>query len=148
MTVGTIPGAGGTQRLARILGRQKAMDMILTSSTVAGKEPEKLGLFIRSFPLNALLMGALASARKIASRSAPVVRLAKESILTGKSVTSRLAILIIPRTYSDNTVAEETHLDAGLRLERSLYYSSLSLEDRPVGMAAFVEKRQPVFDDR
>ncbi|KAF8849267.1 ClpP/crotonase [Acephala macrosclerotiorum] len=126
LSVGTIPGAGGTQRLARIVGKQKAMDMILTSSTVSGKELERLGLVARAFPLNRLYSETIDAAHKIASKSAPVVQLAKQAILN----------------------SEETHMEAGVKLERSLYYSSFSLEDRTEGMRAFVEKRQPVFKDK
>ncbi|TVY85532.1 Mitochondrial Enoyl-CoA hydratase [Lachnellula suecica] len=126
LTVGTIPGAGGTQRLTRVLGKQKAMDMILTSSTMTGKELQNFGLIAQTFPLDTLLTSTLAAAHKIASRSAPIVKLAKQSILN----------------------AEETHLEAGLKFERSLYYSSFGLDDRTEGMSAFVEKRQPVFKDK
>ncbi|CZR58230.1 related to enoyl-CoA hydratase precursor, mitochondrial [Phialocephala subalpina] len=108
LSVGTIPGAGGTQRLARIVGKQKAMDMILTSSTMSGKELERLGLVARAFPLDKLYTSTIDAAHKIASKSVPVVQLAKQAILN----------------------SEETHMDAGLKYERSLYYSSFSLEDR------------------
>ncbi|KAG9230507.1 enoyl-CoA hydratase [Amylocarpus encephaloides] len=125
LTVGTIPGAGGTQRLTRVVGKQKAMDMILTSKTMTGSELEAIGLVARSFPLDEVLEEAMKSAGLIALRSVPVVGLAKEAILS----------------------AEQTTLDAGLKLERSLYYGSFALEDRTEGMAAFVEKRRPVFKD-
>jgi len=126
LTVGTIPGAGGTQRLTRCLGKQKAMDMILTSAIITGKELHNFGLVAQVFPVDTLLASTLAAAHKIASRSAPVVKLAKQAILN----------------------AEETHLEAGLKLERSLYYSSFALEDKTEGMTAFSEKRQPVFRDK
>ncbi|KAH7397624.1 ClpP/crotonase-like domain-containing protein [Cadophora sp. MPI-SDFR-AT-0126] len=125
LTVGTIPGAGGTQRLTRVLGKQKAMHMILTSSTMTGKELEQLGLIAQAFPLDELYGATVVAARKIASRSMPVIQLAKQAILS----------------------ADETTLDAGLKVERSLYYSSFALQDRTEGMKAFVEKRQPVFKD-
>ncbi|RDW87437.1 hypothetical protein BP5796_03131 [Coleophoma crateriformis] len=121
LSVGTIPGAGGTQRLTRL-----AMDMILNSLTITGEELRHYGLVAQTFPTDALLPATMAAAQKIASRSTPVVQLAKQAILN----------------------AEQTHLDAGLALERSLYYGSFSLDDRTEGMAAFVEKRQPVFKDR
>jgi enoyl-CoA hydratase len=142
LTVGTIPGAGGTQRLTRILGKQKAMDMILTSATITGKEPHNFGLVAQVFPLDTLLASTLAAAHKIASRSAPVVKLAKQAILNGTSLTNPLSSQLL--TFA----AEETHLDAGLKLERSLYYSSFALEDMTEGMTAFVGKRQPVFKDK
>lgn len=84
LTVGTIPGAGGTQRLTRVIGKQKAMDMILTSQTISGKELEGLGLVARSYPLDQLLQETLNSAAIIAGKSVPVVALAKEAVLTGK----------------------------------------------------------------
>ncbi|KAH8661503.1 ClpP/crotonase-like domain-containing protein [Tricladium varicosporioides] len=126
LSVGTIPGAGGTQRLARALGKQKAMDMILTSKTITGKELCHFGLVSRTFNVDHLLWETLEQARLIASRSAPVVQLAKEAILN----------------------AEQTDLDAGIKLERALYYSSFALQDRTEGMVAFVEKRKPVFKDK
>ena len=144
LTVGTIPGAGGTQRLTRILGKQKAMDMILTSATVTGKELYGFGLVAQVFTADELVPATLAAAYKIASRSAPVAKLAKQAILNGmcffRFAVSGSSLL----TFE----AEETHLEAGLMLERSLYYSSFALEDKTEGMAAFVEKRQPVFKDK
>lgn len=144
LTVGTIPGAGGTQRLTRVIGKQKAMDMILTSRTMTGSEMEALGLVARTFPSEELLGEAMKAAGIIASRSVPVVALAKEAILTGISYSwypfsdCLLTSLLL---------ADQTSLDAGLKLERSLYYSSFALEDRTEGMTAFVEKRKPVFKD-
>lgn len=88
LTVGTIPGAGGTQRLTRVVGKQKAMDMILTSSTISGKELHGFGLVAQVFPLDELLTSTLATARKIASRSTPIVKLAKQAILNGMRPTS------------------------------------------------------------
>lgn len=86
LTVGTIPGAGGTQRLTRVIGKQKAMDMILTSQTITGKELEGLGLVARSYSLDQLLQETMSSAAIIAGKSVPVVALAKEAVLTGKQV--------------------------------------------------------------
>lgn len=86
LAVGTIPGAGGTQRLTRVLGKQKAMDMILTSSTLTGAELENLGLIARTCSGEELLPAAMATAHQIASRSSPVVQLAKQSILNGRSL--------------------------------------------------------------
>ncbi|CAL3963301.1 hypothetical protein PZA11_000963 [Diplocarpon coronariae] len=126
LSVGTIPGAGGTQRLTKIVGKQKAMHLILTSSTMTGKELEQLGVVAQAFPLDGLHGSTLAAARKIALRSLPVVQLAKQAILS----------------------ADEVSLEAGLKLERSLYYSSFALEDRTEGMKAFVEKRPPVFKNQ
>ncbi|CZT07548.1 related to enoyl-CoA hydratase precursor, mitochondrial [Rhynchosporium agropyri] len=126
LTVGTIPGAGGTQRLTRVVGKQKAMHMILTSSTITGKQLEQLGLVAQAFPPNELYGATVAAARKIASRSMPVIQLAKQAVLN----------------------ADEMGLEGGLKMERSLYYGSFALEDRTEGMVAFVKKRQPVFMDQ
>ena len=93
LTVGTIPGAGGTQRLTRVLGKQKAMDMILTSATITGKELHNFGLVAQVFSVDALLASTLAAANKIASRSAPVVKLAKQAILNGNSQTNLFSLL-------------------------------------------------------
>jgi len=123
------------------VGKQKAMDMILTSSTVTGKELEMLGVVARTFSVDELMKETMASAIKIASRSSPVVQLAKQAILNGRLFLSEKSSELI-------SVAEHTSLDVGLQLERSLYYSSFSLEDRTEGMKAFIEKRQPVFKDR
>lgn len=81
LSIGTIPGAGGTQRLTRIVGKQRAMDMVLTSSIVSGKELERLGLVARAFPSDRLYTETIDAAHKIASGSIPVVRLAKQAIL-------------------------------------------------------------------
>lgn len=145
VTVGTIPGAGGTQRLTRILGKQKAMDMILTSSTITGKELHSFGLVAQVFPVENLLESTLAAARKIASRSAPIVKLAKQAILAG---TSPFFDKLLEVIITDIFTAEETHLDSGLKFERNLYYSTFDLEDRMEGMSAFVEKRTPAFKDK
>ncbi|PBP19427.1 hypothetical protein BUE80_DR009799 [Diplocarpon rosae] len=126
LSVGTIPGARGTQRLAKIVGKHKAMHLILTSSTITDKELEQLGVVAQAFPLDELYESSLAAARRIASRSLPVVQLAKQEILS----------------------ADETNLEAGLKLERSLYYSSFALEDRTEGMQACIEKRPPVFKNQ
>jgi len=85
LTVGTIPGAGGTQRLTKLLGKHKAMDLILTSSTISATELYSLGGLSRILPAEEVRTEALASATKIASKSSPVVKLAKQSILNGKS---------------------------------------------------------------
>lgn len=84
LTVGTIPGAGGTQRLTRLLGKHKAMDLILTSATISAAELYSLGGISRVLPVEEVRATALASASKIASKSNPVVKLAKQSILNGE----------------------------------------------------------------
>ncbi|KAK4193180.1 mitochondrial enoyl-CoA hydratase [Podospora australis] len=121
--IGTIPGAGGTQRLTRALGKHKAMEFILTGDTATGREFERLGLVSKVFPRQDVEVKALALAEKIAQRSAAGARLAKQAILA----------------------AENSHLAAGMGAERSLYYATFSLEDFREGQAAFLQKRAPVF---
>lgn len=145
LSIGTFPGMGGTQRLTRALGKSKAMDMILTSSTVSGKELRRLGLVAQTWPEEELLMKTMAAAHKIAALSTPIVEMAKAAILTGLFFVLgcngvRVADIVC--------TAEQTDLDAGLKYERALYYSSLSLEDRSEGMAAFNEKRTPAFKNK
>ncbi|KAH8591071.1 ClpP/crotonase-like domain-containing protein [Bisporella sp. PMI_857] len=123
LSIGTIPGAGGTQRLARTLGKFKTMELILTSATLTGEELEHLGLVSRSLNKDEVLSEAMKSAYSIAAKSNPVVQLAKQAILS----------------------AEEMSLQSGLQYERALYYSSFSLHDKHEGMTAFKEKRPPVF---
>lgn len=84
LTVGTMPGAGGTQRLTRLIGKHKAMDLILTSSTISATELHNLGGISRIFPAEEVRAAAITCARTIASRSSPVVKFAKHSILHGE----------------------------------------------------------------
>ena len=126
ITIGTIPGAGGTQRLTRAVGKAKAMDMILTGRMMDAAEAERSGLVSRIVPVEKLLEEALAVAEKIASLSRPVVMLAKDAV----------------------NRAFETTLTEGVRYERRLFHSTFAIEDRKEGMAAFVEKRPPQFKGR
>ncbi|TID21017.1 enoyl-CoA hydratase/isomerase [Venturia nashicola] len=121
--IGTMPGAGGTQRLTRALGKQKAMEIILTGNPVSGLELSNYGLVNYSLPAEEVLPKALELARSIATFSGPVAQLCKASILQ----------------------AEQTHLSAGLEFEKALYYTSFSYGDCKEGMAAFLEKRAPEF---
>ncbi|KAK3985304.1 ClpP/crotonase-like domain-containing protein [Cladorrhinum sp. PSN332] len=121
--IGTIPGAGGTQRLARALGKHKAMELILTGDAATGQELERLGLVSKVFPRDQVVDQALALAEKIAAKSAPVARLAKQAVLT----------------------AENTHLAVGMAAEKSLYYATFSIRDFREGQAAFLEKRPAKF---
>jgi enoyl-CoA hydratase len=126
ITLGVIPGAGGTQRLARFVGKAKAMDMILTGRLMEAAEAESSGLVSRIVPAEKLLDEAVEAAAKIGSFSQPVVMMAKESV----------------------NRAFETSLAEGLRFERRLIHSMFALEDQKEGMSAFVEKRKPEFKNR
>ena len=126
LTLGTIPGAGGTQRLTRFVGKSKAMEMVLTGRMMDAAEAERSGLVSRVVPADRLLEEAIATAQKIARLSQPIVMLAKESV---------------NRAY-------ETTLAEGVRFERRLFHSSFATEDKKEGMAAFIEKREPAFRHR
>ena len=90
--IGTIPGAGGTQRLTRALGKYKAMEFILTGESATGKEFERLGLVTKVFPRDQVIGEALKLAERIAAKSAPVAQLAKQAILSGECTsTSKLS---------------------------------------------------------
>ncbi|MFG1416956.1 enoyl-CoA hydratase-related protein [Xanthobacter sp. V0B-10] len=125
-TIGIIPGAGGTQRLTRIVGKAVAMDMILTGRALPAAEALALGLVSRVVPAGTHLQEAVALAQRICASSRPVVRLAKEAV----------------------NQAYETRLQEGLYVERRLLYATFALEDRREGMNAFAEKRKPVFRNR
>jgi len=124
--VGTIPGAGGTQRLARFVGKSKAMEMVLTGRMMDAAEAERCGLVSRVVPLNDLLEQAITTAARIARFSRPIVAMAKEAV----------------------NRAWETPLTEGLRFERRLFQATFATEDRREGMTAFVEKRKPDFKHR
>jgi enoyl-CoA hydratase len=126
ITLGTIPGAGGTQRLTRFVGKSKAMEMVLTGRMMDAAEAERSGLVSRVVPTDRLLEEAIATAHKIARLSHPIVMIAKESV---------------NRAY-------ETTLAEGVRFERRLFHSTFATEDKKEGMAAFIEKREPAFKHR
>jgi len=126
ITIGTIPGAGGTQRLTRFIGKSKAMDMVLTGRTMDAAEAERCGLVSRVVPAAELLDEAMKTAARIAELSQPVVAMAKESV----------------------NRAFETTLAEGIRFERRLFHSTFATEDQKEGMAAFAEKRKPAFKHR
>jgi enoyl-CoA hydratase len=126
INLGTMPGAGGTQRLPRFIGKAKAMDLCLTGRMMDAQEAERAGLVSRIVPADQLLDEALAAAQRIASLSQPVVMMAKEAV----------------------NRAFETTLAEGVRFERRLFHSTFATEDQKEGMAAFVEKRKPVFRNR
>ncbi|MEU0312901.1 enoyl-CoA hydratase [Nocardioides sp. NPDC006273] len=123
ITLGTIPGIGGTQRLARAVGKAKAMDLVLTGRTMDAEEAERSGLVARIVPTENLVEEALAVAEKIASMSLPAAYAAKEAVAQ----------------------AYESTLDAGVRFERRTFHATFALADRTEGMNAFVEKRAPQF---
>ena len=126
ITLGIIPGSGGTQRLARSIGKAKAMEMILTGRLMEAAEAESCGLVSRIVAPEKLLDEAVLTAAKIAAFSQPVAMMAKEAV----------------------NRAFETSLAEGLRFERRLMHSMFALEDQKEGMSAFVEKRKPVFKNR
>ena len=124
--LGVIPGAGGTQRLPRAVGKAKAMDLILTGRMMDAAEAERAGLVSRVVPAAKLLDEALAAAAAIAEFSLPSVMIAKEAV---------------NRAY-------ETPLAEGILFERRLFHSLFATEDQKEGMAAFVEKRKPDFKNK
>jgi enoyl-CoA hydratase len=121
--LGTIPGAGGTQRLPRAVSKSKAMDMCLTARMMDAAEAERAGLVSRVVPADKLEEVVLEAATTIASMSLPIVMMVKESI---------------NRAY-------ETTLAEGVQYERRLFHSTFGTEDQKEGMKAFIEKRLPTF---
>jgi enoyl-CoA hydratase len=126
INLGIMPGAGGSQRLTRFVGKAKAMDMILTGRMMDAAEAERSGLVSRVIPAAQLVEEAVKIAAQIAALSRPAVLMAKESI---------------NRAY-------ETTLAEGVRFERRLFHSLFATSDQKEGMAAFVEKRKPSFKNR
>ena len=124
--LGIIPGAGGTQRLPRAVGKAKAMDLVLTARTMDAQEAERAGLVSRVVPAADLLDEALAAGASIAQYSLPAVMMAKEAV---------------QRAY-------ETPLAEGLLVERRLFHSLFATADQKEGMSAFLEKRPPRFVHR
>ncbi|RJP51692.1 MAG: enoyl-CoA hydratase [Anaerolineaceae bacterium] len=121
ITIGVIPGAGGTQRLARLLGKQLTMEMVINNRTLTAAEALQFGLVNRVVPVDGYLDAALAFAEEIASRAPLAVRMAKDAV----------------------NAAFETTLTEGLRAERRNFYPLFSTEDQKEGMKAFIEKRKP-----
>jgi enoyl-CoA hydratase/carnithine racemase len=126
ITLGIIPGGGGTQRLARTIGKQRAMEYVLTGRRFDARAAESLGLVNRVTASDEWLDGAMALAREVAERPPIAARLGKQAVLA----------------------AEETGLSAGLESERRLYELAMATEDRVEGMRAFLEKREPKFEGR
>ncbi len=121
INIGVMPGAGGTQRLTRALGKSKAMEMVLTGRPLTAREAEQRGLVSRVVPVEAYLDEAKKLAGEIAAKAPVAVRLAKESV----------------------NKAFETPLAEGLEFERKLFYFLFATEDQDEGMRAFIEKRKP-----
>jgi enoyl-CoA hydratase len=126
ITLGTIPGAGGTQRLPRFVGKAKAMDLCLTGRMMDASEAEQAGLVSRVVPAAELLSEAVTIAERVAQMSRPVAMMVKEAV---------------NRAY-------ETTLAEGIRFERRLFHSTFATADQKEGMAAFIEKRKPTFRNR
>lgn len=124
--LGIIPGMGGSQRLTKLIGRAKAMDMVLTGRMIDAEEADRAGLVSRVVPLGELMAAAKEVAATIAGYSKPSVTLAKESV----------------------DRAEELGLAEGIRFERRLFHSLFSTDDQKEGMAAFSEKRKPNFQNK
>ncbi len=126
VTLGTLPGIGGSQRLTRAVGKSLAMDMCLTGRQIGAAEALGAGLVARVVPASELMTVTLEAARKIASYSRPAILLVKEAV----------------------NLAFETSLHEGVRAERRLFHASFALEDRREGMTAFTEKRPAQFKGR
>ncbi len=123
ITLGVMPGMGGTQRLVRAVGKAKAMDMCLSGRMMDAKEAERAGLVARIVPVDELMSTALEVASKIASQSHPTAMMTKETV----------------------NAAFEMSLSQGLRFERRLFQSMFTTQDQKEGMSAFIEKRKPHF---
>jgi enoyl-CoA hydratase len=126
INLGTMPGAGGTQRLPRFVGKAKAMDLCLTGRMMDAAEAERCGLVSRVVPAAQLVDDAVKAAEAIAAKSLPITLMVKESI---------------NRAF-ESTLAE------GIRFERRLFHSTFATEDQKEGMAAFVDKRPAAFKHR
>ncbi len=123
INLGVMPGAGGTQRLTRFVGKSKAMEMCLTARMMGAEEAERAGLVSRVVPAAELIDEAVKTGNRIARYSRPIVMMTKESV---------------NRAY-------ETTLAEGVRFERRLFQSMFATDDQKEGMAAFAEKRKPAF---
>ena len=123
INLGTIPAAGGTQRLVRSIGKSKAMEIILSGDIISAVEAKEFGLVSKVVPTDALLSETMQLARKIADKSLPILIMAKEAV---------------NRSY-------ELSLEEGMKNERRLFQSTFSLMDRKEGMKAFLEKRKAKF---
>lgn len=125
IVIGTIPGAGGTQRLTRVVGKSKAMEMVLTGDRISAKDAQLYGLISAIHPVESLVDEAIKLAERITRHSKLSVQLAKEAVNS----------------------AYETTLFQGINHERRLFHATFATNDRKEGMNAFVEKRKPNFTD-
>ncbi len=125
INLGVSPGAGGTQRLTRFIGKSKSMDMCLTGRMMDAKEAESIGLVSRVLEEDGFIDNVIEIAQQIANKSLIATMMTKESV---------------NRSY-------ETTLSEGVRFERRLFHSMFATEDKTEGMAAFIEKRKPNFKD-
>ncbi|GJQ27485.1 MAG: enoyl-CoA hydratase [Phycisphaerae bacterium] len=126
INLGVMPGAGGTQRLSKVVGKYRAMELILTGRFFDANEALRLGLVTHVWPVKSYLKETLALAQQIAEKSPVATRVAKEAVLR----------------------AFETGLSDGLEYERKLFYMLFATEDQKEGMKAFVEKRKPTYTGR
>ncbi len=126
ITLGVMPGMGGTQRLTKAVGKAKAMDMCLTGRMMLAEEAERSGLVSRVVPLDDLMSTAKEAAHKIAAQSQPIAMMTKETINT----------------------SFDTTLTQGIQFERRLFHSMFSTHDQKEGMSAFTEKRKPHFKNK
>ncbi|PPR27102.1 MAG: putative enoyl-CoA hydratase echA8 [Alphaproteobacteria bacterium MarineAlpha10_Bin1] len=126
ITLGVIPGAGGTQRLTRAIGKAKAMEMILSGRMIGAEEAERANLVSRVVPAAELLDEVMKVAERIAHLSQPIVAMAKTAV----------------------NRAFETSLEEGIRFEKAIFYSTFATEDQKEGMAAFIAKREPSFSNK
>ncbi|PSN33275.1 Enoyl-CoA hydratase [Blattella germanica] len=123
VSVGVIPGAGGTQRLPRFIGKSKAMEMILSGTPITAQEAEKAGLVSRIFPTDKVVEEAIKLGEKIARHSRVTVALCKQSV----------------------KAAYETTMSEGLKYEKSVFHGAFATNDQKEGMKAFIEKRPANF---
>jgi len=125
ITIGTIPGAGGTQRLTKAIGKSRAMEMNLTGIPISAAEAASYGLVSKVFPPETLVEEAVKTADKIASHSKIIVQICKEA----------------------TNAAFDLPLKEGMRFEKRMFQSTFATQDRKEGMTAFVEKRKPNWTD-